>query len=67
MLSYVEMGRFSSVPWLPDATEDIPLNRRVFDADGVPMWECNDCGVLISDHMELCALCEREEEERCWT
>lgn len=32
--------------------------------ESVPMHECNDCGIQIEDHREICSLCERWYEER---
>jgi hypothetical protein len=36
----------------------------VFAENGVLMHECNDCGILIADHLEICSLCERWYKER---
>ena len=37
--------------------------RRWFDEDGTPLWECNDCGVLITDDRELCGKCQEYEDD----
>lgn len=48
--------------WDQEQGHDIPPVPRIFDADGVPLWQCNDCGILIPDHMPLCDRCQREED-----
>lgn len=46
-------------PALPDDSFFPPQDTDLL----VPEHECNDCGVMIPDHLPICAKCERWYEE----
>jgi hypothetical protein len=35
------------------------MPQQWFDEDGTPLHECNDCGRLLPDDIELCGKCLR--------